>query len=64
MTDPRQAKSLDEAARNPDGTYNGFRALFWMSAIFSKSGKGIPEDEVRTMVAEAWARKKTRGPRT
>jgi len=58
MTDPRYAKTLDEAARNPDGTYNGFRALSWMSAIFSKSGMGLSEEEVRTMFAEAVARKK------
>lgn len=27
MTDPRKAKSLEEAARNPDGTYNAIKAL-------------------------------------
>ena len=27
MTDPRKAKSLGEAALNPDGTYNGIFAL-------------------------------------
>lgn len=31
MTDPRKAKSLGEAALNPDGTYNGIRALSWLS---------------------------------
>jgi len=60
MTDPRQAKTLGEAALNPDGTWNGPRALSWMSVIFSKSGKGISEGEVREMFAKAMARKKAR----
>lgn len=60
MADPRQAKTMGEAARNQDGTYNGFRALSWMSAALSKSGKGLSEEEVKAMFAEAVARKKAR----
>lgn len=46
MTDPRKAKSLGEAALNPDGTYNGIRALSWLSAALYP-GAGLSEDEVR-----------------
>lgn len=55
--DPRKAKTLGEAALNPDGkTYNGARALSWLSAILSKDGKGLSEQEVR----EEWERAKGR----
>lgn len=49
--DPRQARTLDEAARNPDGTYNGIRALSWLSSALS-GGKGLSEDEVRLIAEE------------
>ncbi len=42
MTDPRKAKSLGEAALNPDGTYNGIRALSWLSAALYP-GAGLSE---------------------
>ena len=32
-TDPRKAETLDEAARNPDGTYDGARVLSWLSDV-------------------------------
>jgi hypothetical protein len=57
VTDPRHAKTLNEAARNPDGTYNGARALSWMSEVLYP-GKGIPEAEVQAMWDEAKARNK------
>lgn len=46
--DPRKAETLDEAARNPDGTYNGYRAMSWLSEALHP-GAGIAEDEVRRM---------------
>lgn len=55
MTDPRKADTLDEAARNPDGTYNGARALSWLSDVLLGVGKGIPEDEIKQMFADAKA---------
>jgi len=59
MPDPRKAETLDEAARNPDGTYNGARALSWLSDVLT-GGKGITEYEVRQMFADAEA-KRTNG---
>jgi hypothetical protein len=46
--DPRQAQTLDEASRNPDGTYNGARAISWLSAVLT-GGKGMSEQEVRAI---------------
>jgi hypothetical protein len=55
-TDPRKAKTLGEAALNPDGkTYNGARALSWLSAAVG--GNGLPEEEVRRIWEEVKARK-------
>jgi hypothetical protein len=56
MTDPRKANTLDEAARNEDGTYDGARALSWLSDILT-GGKGMPEGEVRAMFADAKAKR-------
>lgn len=44
-SDPRKAETLDEACRNPDGTYNGARLLSWLSEVLCP-GKGVPADEV------------------
>ena len=56
MNDPRQAKTLDEAALNPDGkTWNGARALSWLSETLNP-GRGISEEEVRQM----WERAKAK----
>lgn len=52
MPDPRKAATLDQAARNPDGTYNGARALAWLSEVL-KPGKGMSEDAVRDMWRQA-----------
>jgi len=59
MTDPRKANTLDEASRNPDGTYNGYRALSWLSEVLTK-GKGLSEDEVKHL-AEELKRKRAGG---
>lgn len=59
--DPRKAKTLGEAALNPDGkTYNGAKALAWLSAILSKNGKGMSEQEVKEIWEKA-KRKKDSG---
>ena len=49
-SDPRKARTLDDAAKNPDGTYNAIRALSWLSDVIT-GGKGIPVEEV-TKIAE------------
>jgi hypothetical protein len=54
--DPRAAQTLDEAARNPDGTYNGLRALSWLSEVLNP-GKGLPEDEVAKIAADVKRKK-------
>ncbi|MDH4992067.1 hypothetical protein QEZ48_14700 [Aquamicrobium lusatiense] len=58
MTDPRTADTLDEAARNADGTYDGARALSWLSDVLT-GGKGVPEGEIRQMFADAKAKQGT-----
>lgn len=55
-SDPRKAKTLDEAALNPDGTYNGIRALSWLSDVLT-GGKGMSEKEVAE-IAEKVKREK------
>lgn len=57
MADPRDAKTLGEAARNPDGTYNGAKALSWLSEVLTP-GKGLSEDEVKGIWEEAKAKRK------
>lgn len=57
--DPRAAANLDEAARNSDGTYNGLRALSWLSEALHP-GRGIPMQEMRAIEAEAKARLKSK----
>lgn len=54
--DPRKANTLDEAARNPDGTYNAIKALSWLSDAINP-GRGLPEEEVRKIADEVIARK-------
>lgn len=44
--DPREARNLKEAASNGDGTYNGFRALSWLSEALHP-GQGVSEQDVR-----------------
>ena len=49
--DPRQAKTLDEACANDDGTYNGIKLLSWLSEVFNPT-KGFSEQEVRDIANE------------
>ena len=46
--DPRKAKTLGEAAQNPDGSYNGLKALAWLSECMNP-GKGISVEEIKKM---------------
>lgn len=46
VTDPRKAKTLGEAAENPDGTFNGARALSWLSEVLNP-GRGASEQDVQ-----------------
>lgn len=56
QTDPRKAKTLGEAAQNPDGTYNALHALSWLSEVM-RPGKGIPVEEVAEIAEQVKARK-------
>lgn len=56
IQDPRHAKDLDAAARNPDGSYNGIRMLSWLSEVLHP-GAGLNEEEVRAIAAEAQRRR-------
>lgn len=49
--DPRLAPDLATAARNPDGTWDGVRALAWMSEALNP-GQGLSEEEVRRIAQE------------
>ena len=51
MADPRKAKTLDEASRNDDGSYNGVKALSWLSEVLFP-GNGMDEADVRQLVDE------------
>lgn len=53
MGDPRKANTLDEAAKNPDGTYNGAKAFAWITDVLT-GGKGLSEAEV----TEIWNKEK------
>jgi hypothetical protein len=61
--DPRNARTLEEAARNPDGTYNAIKALSWLSDVLSP-GRGLPEGEVEKIAEEAKARVAAKRPPT
>lgn len=54
-SDPRKAKTLGEAAENPDGTWSGARALAWLSEVLNP-GKGASEAEVRALWDEKRAK--------
>ena len=56
LPDPRDAATLGEAAQNPDGTYNGLRALSWLSSVLTP-GKGLSVEEVAEIAAEVRARR-------
>lgn len=55
-SDPRDAGTLRDAALNPDGkTYNGARALSWLSKALDPAGKGLSVEEVEKEFAKAKA---------
>lgn len=58
MSDPRKANTLDEAARNPDGTYNAIKALSWLSDAINP-GRGLPESEVQKIADDVMAKKRS-----
>jgi hypothetical protein len=60
MSDPRKARTLDEACANGDGTYNAFRLLSWLSEVTSP-GRGLSEAEVRALY-EQKRREKVKRP--
>lgn len=51
MSDPRKATTLGEAALNSDGTYNGHRALAWLSEVLDP-GRGLSVEEVEQIVED------------
>jgi hypothetical protein len=53
--DPRKARTLDEASLNPDGTYNGARAISWLSHALT-GGRGMSAEEVQAI----WEREKAK----
>jgi hypothetical protein len=57
MTILRQAKTIDEACKNLDGTYNGAKALAWLSEVLNP-GHGIPEVEIMETFAKVKNREK------
>lgn len=57
--DPRKMKTLGEASSNENGTYNGFRALSWLSEALSP-GKGLSVEEVKQIVQEVKSKREQR----
>jgi hypothetical protein len=57
--DPRKAATLGEASQNPDGTYNAYRMLAWLSEALNP-GKGLSEAEVREAATEVAERRKAK----
>jgi hypothetical protein len=55
--DPRLADTLEAAAGNGDGTYDGARALSWLSALLMPVTGGLSEQEVREVWEEVKARR-------
>lgn len=54
--DPRNAKTLEEASANGDGTYNALRALSWLSEVL-RPGKGLPVEEVGKIAEQVKAKR-------
>ena len=59
-SDPRKAASLEEAAKNPDGTFDGARALSWLSEALNP-GRGVPVEDVDDLWKEAVERRRRNG---
>lgn len=60
-TDPRKAKTLDQASSNGDGTYNGARALAWLSEALNP-GHGVTEVEVNRIFEQVKAKRQQANP--
>lgn len=54
-SDPRNAKTVDEACANGDGTFNGARLLSFLSEVLHP-GAGLSEAEVHEIAAEVQAK--------
>lgn len=52
----KRPETLNAAARNSDGTYDGAKALSWLSDVLFP-GRGVPEEDVKKMWQDAKARK-------
>lgn len=59
MNDPRKAETFEEACANGDGTYNGARAISWLSEVMNP-GRGVPESEVLAAFEAAKAKRKAK----
>lgn len=55
--DPRQAATLDEPARNPDGSYSGTPALSWLFLFTLLMATGLTHGEVMQILRKAKARR-------
>jgi hypothetical protein len=55
VIDPRLAHTLEEAARNGDGSWNGVRALSWLSKALDPNGTGLSVAEIKEAMASAEA---------
>lgn len=53
---PVEARTLEDAAKNPDGTWNGFKAMSWMSEALNP-GRGFTPEEVEAIWDDVKARK-------
>jgi len=59
MSDSRKAETLDEACKNPDGTYNGYRLLSFLTEATNR-GKRMTEEEIKEMATEIIQSKKAK----
>lgn len=60
--DPRNARTLGEAGRNPDGTYNLAKTMSWLTAAMSRGGKGLSQAEVQEIIDREIAKRRVRAP--
>lgn len=58
---PDLAPDLDTAARNPDGSYNGIKALEWMSEVLTGRRITLTEEDIAKARAMAEERRNARG---
>lgn len=56
-SDPRYAHTLGEACSNGDGTFNGVRALSWLSEVLNP-GRGVPVERVEEIAREVVERRR------